>query len=135
MIKVKIKGHDALVQEFKRINKRLPWGLKKVALAAAKEIMDESIRLVPSDTGSLRDSNFVKQDRRGNITFGYGGKSDKFNPKTQLWASEYAEYVHEDLHAFHPRGQAKFLEVPVNNYAAKLEDDLSSKLREFFHFD
>ena len=128
------KHTSKLSREFTRINKRLPWGLKKVALQEVKDIMEESLAEVPRGTGALADSAFINQDRKGNITFGYGGKNVRTNAVTGRATDEYMRAVHERLDYKHEQGKAKFLEDPVNRHIATLEKDLASKLRTFFKF-
>lgn len=36
------------------------------------------------------------------------------------FTAQYAVYVHENLEAFHPVGQAKFLEQPARQYAREI---------------
>lgn len=78
---------------------------RDAAVAALREeaetIMTTSKRLVPVDTGVLRESGFVDAVDEG-VRLAYGGA-----------ASGYAIYVHENLEARHPVGQAKYLEQPV----------------------
>lgn len=73
----------------------------------AEIVMDESQKLVPVDTGDLKDSGYVTlPNSRGRIETGYGGR-----------AEAYALMQHEALDFAHPNGgQAKFLEIPFNKY-------------------
>lgn len=99
---------------------------------ACREILDESLKQVPRDTGTLASTAFYEVQRRmatKNYTYegvvGYAGQAgsgmsrDRINPKSGTAASQYAMRVHEDLSAMHPNGgKAKFLEDPVRAYAA-----------------
>ena len=99
---------------------------------ACQEILDESLKQVPRDTGTLASTAFYTVQRRAGVKgytyegiIGYAGMagagyaSDKINPKSRAAASAYAYKVHEDLTAQHPNGgKAKFLEDPVRAYAA-----------------
>jgi len=67
----------------------------------AETIMTDSKQRVPVDTGVLRASGFVQPVEDG-VRLAYGGA-----------ASDYAIYVHENLDANHPVGEAKYLERPV----------------------
>lgn len=82
----------------------------------AQGIIMASQPLVPVDTGALRASSYVTQPRvEGSVIrveLGYGGPAAQINPKSGEPASGYALYVHENLEAHHPVGQAKYLEVP-----------------------
>lgn len=100
---------------------------------ACQEILEESLRQVPRDTGTLASTAFYTVSRRmatKNYTYegvigyagivGAGASKDKFNPKSFKMASEYAVKVHEDLNMRHPNGgKAKFLEDPVRDYGAR----------------
>lgn len=103
-------------------------GTKRATTEAAEEIMAESKRQVPKDTGTLLDSAYYDVYRRTDTSptywayeaiLGYGGNGDPINPKTGKPASHYMVAVHEDLDAFHYNGKAKFLEDPVRDYAAR----------------
>lgn len=99
---------------------------------ACQEILEESLKQVPRDTGTLASTAFYDVQRRmatKNYTYegivGYAGQSgagmshDRVNPKSGAAASSYVMKVHEDLEAFHPNGgKAKFLEDPVRAYGA-----------------
>ena len=50
---------------------------------------------------------------------GYGGS-----------AAPYALVVHENLFAYHPHGQAKYLEAPVNQRARYIGDRLTEALQK-----
>lgn len=98
---------------------------------ACREILEESLRQVPRDTGTLASTAFYDVSRRmatrrytyeGVVGYagmaGVGYSHDKLNPKSGSNVSEYAVRVHEDLSASHPNGgKAKFLEDPVREYA------------------
>lgn len=73
--------------------------------------MAESQKLVPVDTGTLKNSGYVDKPKRtagGSVSLelGYGGA-----------AEAYAVYVHEDTEAFHSVGQSHFLSQPLNESA------------------
>lgn len=96
-------------------------GSRKALVAACDEILDESMAQVPLDTSTLMLSAFwtITGDYKSGWTavIGYGGNGDPINPKTGKPASSYMVYVHENLHAQHPIGKAKFLEDPMRVYA------------------
>lgn len=79
-----------------------------------EDLMENTIKpnFVPVDTGALRDSGTVGDveiDSSGNfnISMTFGNES-----------VFYAIFVHEDLTAHHPHGQAKYLEVPLRLWVA-----------------
>ena len=105
---------------------------KTATTQACQEILEESLKQVPRDTGALASTGFYDVSRRmatKNYTYegvvGYAGQAgsgvshDRLNPKSGVAVSEYVMRVHEDLSASHPGGgKAKFLEDPVRAYAA-----------------
>ena len=99
-----------------------------------KEIMDQSFELVPKSSGALAHSGYVgdvviSYNRIG-IKLGYGGPNDKVNPYTGKLASTYAWAVHEDLNAYHPDGQAKYLEIPISLSQIWVAERLMSRIRD-----
>lgn len=94
--------------------------------AEAETVMVLSQRLVPVDTGDLRDTGTVDEPQVANdevrVAMRYGNST-----------VDYSVYVHEDLSARHPRGgQAKFLEQPAlaatNGMTARLARRVSSDI-------
>lgn len=88
------------------------------ALRSIGEIyMTEAKRRTPVETGVLRASGHVegptKEGDSWKVRLVFGGPS-----------APYAIHVHENLHARHPVGQAKFLESVVlehrNNFASEV---------------
>jgi hypothetical protein len=78
----------------------------------SSEVLAESLKLVPVDTGTLKGSGMVHRPEvsgsQVTAKVSYGGA-----------ASQYAAVVHEDMTANHPHGgQAKYLATVVERYAA-----------------
>lgn len=103
----KLNGIPQMQARLRRIAVEYP---EKVGAAMYKEAqieMTESKRRVPVDTGALRASGIVSEPEvegeRVSVVMSYGGV-----------AADYAIYVHENLDAFHPVGQAKYLESVLN---------------------
>lgn len=108
-------------------------GTKRATLEAVKEIYRESQRQVPRDTNTLAQSGFYEvRGYKGNFqgTVGYGGNGNPVNPKTGHKATDYMVIVHEDLGAYHPVGNAKFLEIPVRMYQSKMGARASHFIRQ-----
>jgi hypothetical protein len=78
----------------------------KALMAAGLRIMAAAQLKVPVDTGRLRTSAKADVLKKGSALTGGGVVSVKFN-------TEYAQKVHEDLHARHTVGEAKYLENAV----------------------
>jgi hypothetical protein len=93
-------------------------------------IIERSNEQAPMDTGTLRASGFVGRISRrtgeARVRVGYGGRNDKVNPKTGRPASAYVVYVHENLSAIHPIGNAKFLENAVRQTVPEIAALLAS---------
>lgn len=88
--------------------------------AEAVEIMKVAKSRTPIVTGALRDSGTVikwdgnRNDIKVNLTF----------------TAEYAIYVHENLQAKHPNGQAKFLESAAIEAIPGLPERVAKRIVE-----
>lgn len=92
------------------------------ALYQEAQIELKEIKLrTPVDTGALRASEAiegpVREGRRIYVTVVAGGP-----------AAPYAFTVHEDLEAFHPHGEAKFIERPLQESAPYLADRIVKRI-------
>src|SRR3990167_2541856 len=93
--------------------------VRDISYRWAEAVMTKAKLLTPVDTGALRSSGHVQDQSSASvvrIVLGFGGPS-----------AGYAVYVHENLHAHHPVGQAKFLETPFNESLADLERALRGR--------
>lgn len=92
-----------MVARLRVVASRMPNTVMQALYQEAQIELTESKRRVPVDTGTLKSSaHVIGPDHVGNkfiVTLAYGGA-----------AEDYAVIVHEDLEAFHPVGQAKYLE-------------------------
>lgn len=81
----------------------------------------ECRRVTPVDTGALRSTIHVegpeKNSRTVSVQVVAGGIE-----------APYAVVVHEDLDAFHPVGQAKYIEGPLNESAPFMANRIASRL-------
>ena len=120
---------DVTIHGFERLNRSLASIAEGFvdkaarALEAEAEIeMTEAKRRTPVDTGALRASGHVKPARRHgreiSVTLAFGGP-----------AAPYAVYVHEDLDAYHPTGEAKFLERTINESAPHMAARVARRMR------
>ena len=79
--------------------------------------LPESNRKIPKDTHAAEESGTVlgPEVRPGSIraTIAYATAGET-NPKSGQLVAEYIIPLHEDLDAFHPNGEAKFLETTMN---------------------
>jgi len=99
---VELVGVDTVLsnlnKEILKIHGRTAVGMR----AAAEKIKGNSMALTPVDTSALRASHFVNVDTSPTGIVATVGA-------TQF----YAIFVHENLEARHPVGQAKFLETAI----------------------
>lgn len=106
---MKLKGVKEIVKRLHTVAGETAKGMEKGLVKAGAFLLRESQKIVPVDTGALKNSGFVRKDGEGfktDVTVGY--------------TMEYAIYVHENLDARHARGkQAKYLEDPAR---AKRQD-------------
>lgn len=108
---VRMIGLSALAKQYGRAGMGTQTALRQAVFMEANEVLNESKKLVPVDTGALKNSGRVEQPRvdgRGvSVEVTYGGA-----------AAPYALYVHEDPDASHAAGKTyKFLEIPAKKRA------------------
>jgi len=108
---ITISGKDKLIAKLGKMKN--PRAREAALYEEAEEIMAEAKALTPVDTGALRASGFVSPPSGGSVELGFGGP-----------ATPYAIIVHEDLSAFHPVGQAKYLEQPLAEHFGQVENKL-----------
>lgn len=102
-----ITGADPLSRKLQTASTNGPQAMGQALVETAEQVMTVSkTDYVPVDTGALRASGHVQpavwQGAKVEVEFGFGGP-----------AAPYALYVHENLTAHHPVGQAKYLESPL----------------------
>jgi hypothetical protein len=106
MISLELRGVDAVVQNLQRLAQPKPHVLGEALRDEGNRIMNESVRLVPVDTGLLRSTAAVEQPRQegpiASVTLRYGGYG----------MAPYAAIVHNDPTMKHPTGQSHYLQQP-----------------------
>lgn len=86
-------------------------------LIEAQKIEAAAAEQVPVDTGRLRSTHSVTADpSRTGWVIGFG--------------TDYAIYVHEDMEARHPVGNAKFLERPFVSALSGMLERVTSHVRK-----
>lgn len=104
MIKMQVRVDDAKARAaLAQMQRTAPRQFAAALYLFACRVMTASLRLVPVDTGALRKSHYVSEP------------SAQVGTNTILsagYVAPYAGWVHEDLHAEHINGSAKFLEKP-----------------------
>lgn len=99
------------------------YGAKWATEQACRDIEELSLREVPRGTDALADSIGHNVEKSGSKFIGsvFYGRDGSVNPETGEPVSAYCLRQHEDLTFWHPVGKAKFLEDPLNAYAASDE--------------
>ena len=129
-----IKGFDLMSQRLSILAEVLPAAVGDALRAEAEIEMTEAKRRTPVDTGALRASGFVGGPTQVDaetqvVTLAFGGPAGSGNQgETNDVDVGYAVYVHEDLEAFHPTGEAKFLESVLLQSAPYLADRVATRL-------
>lgn len=124
--------HNQFVNRLEVLMHHVDRGTRKATTAAAEEILEESLKQVPSATNTLASSAYYEilgKYRNFEAVIGYGGNGDPVNPVTGRRASEYMLPVHEDLDAVHLTGKAKFLEDPIREYQHRLAPNAARFIR------
>lgn len=119
----KVKGIK--IDGFKEIYKNLGLLEEEIVKAALKgtkklgeNILGESQKLVPVDSGTLKESGVVSLDKSAQVV-------------TISYNTPYARKQHEDNTLNHPNGgQAKYLEQPFNERASKLESFVGDSIHK-----
>jgi hypothetical protein len=110
-----------MVAKIRSVEKDFPGRVGRALKLEAEIEMTESKRRVPVDTGTLRNSGQVGDPeingRAISVMLSYGGA-----------AKDYAVPVHENLEAFHPVGQAKYLESVLNESRAHMAARIARRL-------
>lgn len=114
--------------------------LGKALFQEGEELMAEAKILTPVDEGVLRSSGFVTlpfvdENNDTVVDVGFGGPAGSGNHGGETNPDDvgYALIQHEDLTLNHTVGQAKFLEVPLNErksgYSKRLAKRISNNIK------
>jgi hypothetical protein len=117
-MRIEITGAKQAQSRFLAIARKTPQLVAGVMLTQAEATMTLAKSLTPVDTGALRSSGQVdipSIGMRSVVTMGFH--------------TDYAIFVHEDLSAHHPVGQAKFLETAVNSRRPVIEQAMAVAMR------
>jgi len=128
MITITETGTTQIVNRLTTFVKTHPQLVATALKIEAQDIMSESKLEVPVDTGSLRDSGYIKEPvisaNNVSITLGYGGNNVRINPKSGQATNVYAVEVHENVQVAHRTGKAKFLIDPIERNSTRLAERL-----------
>jgi len=104
----------------------------------SSQVKQLSQQLVPRDTGKLHNSAYaIGKDGYSDIDGGDASfvsnrqaqLSAKKGPQAEVgYSADYALFVHEDLQANHPVGQAKFLEAAVRRLKNSVVKDTAKSM-------
>lgn len=97
----------------------------------AQEVLAKARDLVPVDTGALKNSMRVRPE----VGVYQNGTSVEVWITAGSTAVDYAVYVHENLGAFHPHGQAKYIEVPLIQQSYGLTNRIADKVERVMKSD
>ena len=118
----KVKGIDKLLAKLRRLGADIPKLGAGVIYREAERIMTDAKRRTPVETGALRASGQIQPPTTTpttvSVAIGFGNSS-----------TPYAIYVHENLRARHPVGEAKFLENAATAARRGLDARLAADLR------
>jgi hypothetical protein len=123
-MKLKVRRTNTLETNFRQMEVRQGKRLEAGQQAAAEKGLEESQKLVPEDTGTLKKSGRVSKTGSGYgavFYIGYGGTDLLvelvYSPteRKTVWrkASDYAIIVHERADVHHPKGQADYLAAAI----------------------
>lgn len=119
---------DRLISDLISLENNIEKSVLNNSMKLGNKMLRASKRLVPVDTGTLKDSTYIKETSNG-VELGYGDENDKINPKTGIPASKYMLEVHENLQMPHPNGgEAKFLEKAFYEEVEKLGNDFAKEV-------
>ncbi len=108
--------------EFKKNLAKATASMREGAVTAVKLsvalIKTESQKKTPVDLGNLKAGHYGRTHRKAKSVVGEVGA-----------VAEYAIYVHEDLEAHHPTGEAKFLERAIDESRPKIRDILKKFIK------
>jgi hypothetical protein len=137
MFSVTLTGTEAVAEQIREQVEKVPKYVGAAMYQEAQDIMRESHKLVPRDTGTLANASMVEQPKyEGNdisVTLGYGGPAAPYalsvheNPragKTGGVSPSGAKYKH-----WAKVGQWKYLEHPFLAAAKGMAERIAEKVK------
>jgi hypothetical protein len=115
---VKLEGFVELNNKFKKSISEISDVIQDALLDCGNDLQQKSVDITPVDTGALRASAFTEAESGSNPSVIVG------------YTEEYAIFVHENLEANHPVGQAKFLEQPLQENTDKYVGHVRDKVQD-----
>jgi hypothetical protein len=118
-LSINLEGLAAAQAGLESVPAKINEGFKMALRGWAEDVLARSQQLVPINTGRLKSTGQVNGPEMKNgvleVHIGYGDRRSAF----------YAAIVHERLDVRHPHGQAKFLEIPLNENLKTLDAALT----------
>lgn len=100
---MKVTGEKEVLGKLNREIQNIRGRTMAGVIAAGQRVQKTAVKKTPVDTGNLRGSRYVKPLLM-----------NRNKPAVEVGNNaEYAIYVHENLEANHPVGEAKFLEKAI----------------------
>jgi hypothetical protein len=115
---VKLEGFVELTKKLNKSISEISSVVEDALLDCGNDLQQKAQDLTPVDTGALRASAFTEAESGNNPSVIVG------------YTEEYAIFVHENLEAHHPVGQAKFLEQPLKENADKYVEYVRDKVQD-----
>jgi hypothetical protein len=124
MIRIDLQGVPAVLQNIQRLQRPQTHVLGDALQAEGNRIMNESVRLVPVDTGLLRSTAAVSRpEERGpvvEVELRYGSHG----------TAPYAAKIEFDVTLNHPHGgQAHYLQMPLFQATAGFLERIAAPIR------
>lgn len=119
-MRIRVERREQVAASIRSRRKRHAQGVERGIKRAARFLLRESLKIVPVDTGALKNSGRATFTGSGTETVG-----------TVSYNTAYAVYVHEDLNARHAPGKtAKYLERPARELRGKLMQIVAEEVRK-----
>lgn len=113
---IEINGFKEIYKNLGLLEDEIQKAALKGVRKLANNILAESQKLVPVDSGTLKESGVVSTNNKSNIV-------------TVSYNTPYARKQHEDNTLNHPKGgQAKYLERPFNEKKGELENFVGTSI-------
>ena len=122
MTDIVVQTSEELLQCIQAAIAQYPQVVSDAVWAEMQTILQDAQAITPVDTGLLRASGHVSDpivtDGEIDVEIGF--------------YTNYAIYVHEDLSAKHPTGQAKFLETAIDDHLDDLAENILKRVDQTF---
>ena len=133
-VTLEVTGFREMARALDALAAQIPGEVGNAVRAEAEIEMTEAKQRTPLLTGALQASGHVtgpEQDGRDQvIRMGFGGPAGSGNHGGESNNVDvgYAVWVHENMEALHPRGQAKFLESVLLESAPYLLERVAARI-------